>query len=67
MGVTIHFVENGKMCMYYFATRALSERYTANYILENLLDILKTWYSPPTKIRAAVTDNASSMLAYECL
>ncbi|CAG4980959.1 unnamed protein product [Parnassius apollo] len=32
MGVTIHFVENGKMCMYYLATHALNERHTADYI-----------------------------------
>ncbi|KAH9641677.1 hypothetical protein HF086_005123 [Spodoptera exigua] len=63
MGVTIHFVENGQMCMYYLATRALRERHTAEYISENLLDILKKWNIPLTKIRAAVSDNASSMLA----
>ncbi|CAG4954879.1 unnamed protein product [Parnassius apollo] len=51
------------MCMYYLATRALNERHTADYISENLLDILKKWDIPLTKIRAAVTDNASSMLA----
>ena len=63
MGVTIHFVENGEMCMYYLATRALSERHTADYISENLLDILKKWDIPHSKIRAAITDNANSMLA----
>lgn len=43
--------------MYYLATRALSERNTADYISENLLDILKKWDIPLTKIRAVVTDN----------
>lgn len=63
MGITIHFVENDQMCMYYLATRALSERHTAEYISENLLNILKKWDIQLTKIRAAVSDNASSMLA----
>lgn len=63
MGVTVHFVENGEMCMYYLATRALNERHTAEYISENLLDVLEKWDIPLSKIRVAVTDNASSMFA----
>lgn len=63
MGVTVNFVENCNMRMYYLATRALSGRHTAESISENLLDIIKKWDIPLTKIRAAVTDNASSMLA----
>lgn len=45
MGVTVHFVENGEMCMYYLGTRALNERHTADYISENILDIIK-WDNP---------------------
>lgn len=30
IGVILHFQENGNMCMYYFATRALDERHTAD-------------------------------------
>lgn len=62
LGVTCHYIEDGKLCSTTIEVHELSDRHTASYIGEQLLDILTKWNIDPQKVAALVTDSAQNMV-----
>lgn len=61
LGVTIHFVHSAELCSAALGIFELSESHTANYISQELLNVLSLWEIPKSKILTVVTDNDSAM------
>lgn len=60
--VTIHFIHSSKLCSASLGIFELSKCHSANYISDELLNVLNLWCIPKSKILAVVTDNDSTML-----
>lgn len=62
LGVTCHYIEEGKLCSTTIEVHELSDRHTASYIGEQLQDILTKWNINPQKVAAVVTDSTQNMV-----
>lgn len=62
LGVTVHFIHSTKLCSAALGIFELSQSHTANYINNELMNVLSLWDIPKSKILAIVTDNDATML-----
>lgn len=63
LGVTVHFLDNGKLISRYLTTQFLSNRHTAPNIAEYLEDCCVKFGLKKPNISAIVTDNGANMIA----
>lgn len=63
LGVTVHFLQNISLKSYSLAVAELKERHTAQYISEQLENILSDWEINSEKIVSVVTDNAANVVS----
>lgn len=62
LGFTVHFIHSTKLCSAALGIFELSQSHTANYIYNELMNVLSLWDIPKSKILAIVTDNDATML-----
>lgn len=63
LGVTVHYIQENKLISTTIEVHELTERHIADYIGEQLLEILSKWNIDKNKVVAVITDSAQNMVS----